>query len=261
MCRPDFFEVTYKINPWMNDCQVDNNLASLQWTNLKNTLENLDIKVEVIEMIKRQPDMVFSADQAIIFGKNALMSNFKYKERQGETKYYQNWFQSRGYKTKLLPQNVYFEGGGESVWFGDTLLVGIGFRTSKSAGEYIGKTFKIQVVCLELIDPKFYHLDTCLFVLNDQTVFYYPQAFSEKSRIRLNNLVKNLYQLSEKDANTFAANSVVTDHHVILQNGNPSFRSQINALGYKTIELNVSEFLKAGGGIHCLVGEIETKHD
>ena len=95
-------------------------------------------------------------------------------------------------------------------------------------------------------------MDTALFVLNNETVFYYPDAFSEKSRNVLKKNVPNLIPIEKKEAFNFAANSLVTDHHVVLQKGNLGVLGMLGRLGYTGVETDVSEFMKAGGGIHCL---------
>src|SRR3989344_442889 len=220
MGEPDFFEVIYSINPWMGSATVDRDLARLEWESLRTTLQSLNIEVDTVEPVKTFPDMVFAADQAVVKDHEALISNFRCRERVDESRYYKDWFSGHGYMVKKLPEGVFFEGGGESMWLGDMLLIGAGFRTSMGACKYVSEILEVETACHELVDPKFYHLDTCLFVLNEQTAFYYPDAFAVKSVKRLKGLVKNLIELDSHEAENFAANSLVTDHHVVLQKGN-----------------------------------------
>jgi len=260
LCEPSQFSVDYVINPWMRVGSVNKSVAAAQWNNLANTLTKLGIKKEIIKPVKGLPDMVFAADQAVIKNNNLVLSNFHYPQRRSEVKKYLPWFEKQKFKIHKLPKKHFFEGSGDCVWYKDLLFTGTGFRNSPKICKFLSKYLRVETKCLELINPKFYHLDTCLFPLNDTVAFYYPPAFSQKSQKILKTLVKNLISLTDKEANNFAANSLVTDHHVIMQKGNKNFADKLKTLGYKTVEIDVSEFMKSGGGIHCLVQPLEEEY-
>lgn len=257
MCEPKYFQVDYSINPWMKVGSVNKKKAYQQWLELLRVLRDLGVMVDVIEQEKGLPDMVFSADQGIIKGDEILLGNFRFPQRKMENEIYKNWFEKQNLKIRNLPKNICFEGGGESVWFGGRLFVGFGFRGDLGAIREIRKSWGIEVIPLKLINPYFYHLDTALFVLNKEIVFYYPNAFSEKSQVTLKKIVPNLISIEKKEAFNFAANSLVTDHHAVIQEGNRRTKKGIEGQGYRVIEINVSEFMKAGGGIHCLTSILE----
>lgn len=252
LCRPLFYQVNYQINPWMKIGSVDPKLAMKQWLALKNTYQDLGLNVDIIDQVEGLPDMVFAADQGIPTENGILISNFKYNQRQKETQVYKNWFKQNSYQIFKLPKTCLFEGGGESAFYGNTLFVGTGFRTSIISIPEIKKITKLNVIPLSLIDNRFYHLDTCLFCLNDNTAFYYPSAFSDQSQNILKKQIPQLIKLSEQDALNFAANSIVIGKNVLCQKGSFDFESYIQNRGYKIIKLDVGEFIKAGGGIHCL---------
>jgi len=257
MCEPRHFTVDYSINPWMKIGSVNKKEAYREWLELLEVFGKLGIEVEVIEQVEGLPDMVFAADQGIVKGDEIIISNFRYEQRQKEVHYYKKWFEKKQLKIRTLPEGVCFEGGGDSVWFGGKLLVGIGFRGgAKGIKEIRGIWGDTEVISLRLINPYFYHLDTCLFVLNQKTVFYYPDAFSPTAKRKLAQLVPNLIPIEKKEAFNFSANSVVTDHHVVLQEGNRRMMAELEGLGYKAMETSVDEFIKAGGGVHCLTGVV-----
>lgn len=251
MCPPDFFEVEYIINPWMKPESVDRARAMSQWQDLVVTYLRSGVFVEIIEPKKEVPDMVFATDQGISYEKGILLSNFRYAERQPETKYYQKWFADHNYPLQQIPKKYTLEGG-ECLSWGDYLLVGTGFRSHPEAPKILQKYLQQTVVGLELVDPMFYHLDTCLFPLNDQVVFYYPKAFSARAIKQLKKLVPDLQEFTEEEVFGFAANSVVVGRTVVMQKNNPTFAERVRAYGYTVKELDVSEFIKSGGGIHCL---------
>ncbi len=253
MCKPLYFEkLDYVINPWMKPGTIDKAKAMDEWTQLVDAYKSLGITVETINQKKGSPDMVFATDQGIVQGKKVLLSRFWCDERKDESTYYQSWFEENGYKINYLPTDIYFEGNGDSYFWGDKLLIGVGFRADKKTCDAISKILDVEVVPLEIIDPKFYHLDVGFFPLNNETAFYYPPAFSQKSRGVLKKLVPNLIELSTDEANGFCANSVVTDHHVVHQKGNPTFQTKLKELGYTSVPVASDEFMKSGGGIHCL---------
>lgn len=228
-----------------------------QWNNLVTLYKSLGIDVVVIEQQADVPDMVFATDQGIVYGKDVLISRFWHKERQGESKYYEQWFRDHGYYVHHLPDDVYFEGNGNSYFWNDFIFLGLGYRADNKTSKAIQHIFNREVISLQIIDPAFYHLDMAFLPLNNETIFYYPEAFSEKSREVLKKKTPNLIALTKDETNGFAANSVITDHHVVHQRGNPTFVDKLNTLGYTSVEVDLSEFKKSGGGAHCLTNILE----
>ena len=224
MCKPLYFDaITYVINPWMNPGAINKERALEQWTQLVQAYEKLGITVSIINQEQGITDMVFASDQGIVQEKDVLLSRFWHDERRKESSYYEKWFQKNGYRVHHLPHDVYFEGNGDSRFWNDKLLIGIGYRADDKTCDAVKKIQNVQVIPLEIVDPKFYHLDVGFFPLNNETAFYYPPAFSQKSRGVLKKIVPNLIELSKEEAYGFCANSIVTDHHVIHQKDNPTF--------------------------------------
>jgi N-dimethylarginine dimethylaminohydrolase len=259
-CKPNHFQVEYQINPWMKPGSVNQKLAMEQWQNLIDVYTQNGIEVEILDQTKDQPDMVFAADQGLIINSDSkliVMSNFKHLQRQGETKNYQNWFSQNGYQVEFLPKELHFEGGGELIPWKGKYFIGSGLRNSEVTHHYLADKYDLEFIPLKLIDPKFYHLDTCFFVLNSDTAFYYPKAFSLESIEVLKSCFANLIEFSQVEVNGFAANSVVSGDLVFMQTGNSTFKHKIQSFGYQAIEVDISEFMKSGGGIHCLTFELE----
>lgn len=256
MCRPQYFQVEYQINPWMEVGAVDPEQALQEWKSLKTAYESLGVKVEVIDQEKGVPDMVFATDQGVMLDDSTfLLSRFRYPERQPESEYYRQWYHTQGYEIKELPEGIFLEGG-DVQKLGQRLLMGMGFRTSSEAVSVVGDLAHKEAIGLELVDPKFYHLDTCLMVLNATTVFYYPSAFSDSSQKKLKEIVPNLIEFSLEDVLHFAANSVPVTQTVLMHTPTDSFKKAIEKLGYAPHIVDISQFIKAGGGIHCLTGEL-----
>lgn len=258
MCDPQYFALlNYTINPWMQPGTIDKAQSTKQWNDLVTYYKMLGIDVEIIEQQADVPDMVFATDQGIVHEKDVLLSRFWHKERQRESNYYEQWFRDHGYMVHHLPKNVYFEGNGNAYFWNDLIFIGLGYRADKTTYEAISRIFNREVIPLHIVNPAFYHLDMGFLPLNNETAFYYPHAFSERSRETLKKKIPNLLELTKEEAEGFVANSVVTDHHVIHQKGNLTFKKKLADLGYKSVEIDLSEFKKSGGGAHCLTNILE----
>lgn len=241
----------------MKPGSVDTNKAMNDWQKIVDAYKSQDVTVEVIKQKPGVPDMVFATDQGIVRDDTVLLSRFWCDERKPETQHYRQWFEEKGYTIRELPKDVYFEGNGDSYFWHDKLLIGVGYRADEKTCKAASKLLDIEVVPLQIIDPAFYHLDVAFLPLNAQTAFYYPPAFSQESREVLKKLVPNLIEFTREEAYGFCANSVVTDHHVVHQTNNPTFKQKLSDLGYTSVEVETGEFLKSGGGIHCLTNILE----
>jgi len=251
MCRPIYFQIKYVINPWMESQKVDETKALEQWEKLYQTYKDLEIDVQLIEQQEVAPDMVFTTDIGLTKNKKILMSNFATRERQEEERIFETWFTDNGYQIERLPDDCQFEGGDFQKWNG-SMFGGHGFRTTENSMERVGRGLDFEVIPLKLIDSRFYHLDTCLLPISDSLVFYYQDAFAPESVAELKKRVSNLVPFSQRQAFGFMSNSVVTDGHVVCQNPDIEFTQILQENGYDVIEIDMSEFNKSGGGIHCL---------
>lgn len=257
VCRPTHFTVDYVINPHMQPHSVSVGQARKEWDKLVEILTSLNIKVEVIEQKPDVPDMVFATDQGIVRKGAILLANFRYSQRQKERIYYRQWFRDNGFRLRSLSNLFPFEGG-DTLFLGDMLFVGTGFRASVASCEELSQKLSVDVIPLRLVDPYFYHLDMAFLPIDGSTAFYYPAAFSVNSQHTLKRLVPNLYALSKADANAYAANSFVSGKDIIIAANTPGrFRNNLKKLGLNVHELDISEFKKAGGGIHCLINVLE----
>lgn len=256
MCRPTHFQVEYIINPHMRPNSVDTDKAILQWDRLIAKIRQLGINVDIIDQKPNTPDMVFTTDQGIIMKDSVLLANFRYSERQQERVYYRKWFRDHGFRIRSLGDALPLEGG-DALFFRDRLLVGTGFRTSAETCSKLNKRLNIDTIELELIDSRYYHLDTCLLVIDDKTIFYYPPAFSKSAIARLKDSTPVLLELSHEEAAGYAANSFISGKDAVIQSELPSFTRKLHKLDILVHEVDVSEFNKAGGGIHCLINILE----
>ena len=255
MCRPEFFEVSYSINPWMEPSRPSSaELATAQWEVLYRRVVELGHDVELIEPVPGLPDMVYAANGATVIDSKVLGVRFRHPERRAEELPYFNWFSSRGMAAQA-PEEIN-EGEGDLLLAGEHILAGCGFRTSIEAHAEAQEYFGRPVIGLELVDPRFYHLDTALAVLGDGEIMYYPAAFTPGSLRVLQRLFPNAVLADDTDADVFGLNAISDGRHVLLSHEATGLAKQLRDRGYEPIGIDLSELRKGGGGVKCCILEM-----
>jgi N-dimethylarginine dimethylaminohydrolase len=256
MCRPEHFTVEYAINPWMDITRgADRDLAVRQWERLRQTYLALGHEVELIDPEPGLPDMVFAANGGLVFEGHALGARFTHAERRAEGPAYLRRLETLDLKTVTEPVHVN-EGEGDFLVVGDLVLAGTGFRTDPGAHGEVQELLGVPVISLQLVDPRFYHLDTALAVLGDHDVAYHPEAFSPGSRAVLQRLFPDAILASEADATVLGLNAVSDGRNVVLPSAATDLANQLRARGYTPVGVDLSELLKAGGSVKCCTLEI-----
>lgn len=255
MTPPQFFAVDYAINPWMDTTNpVDSGVALTQWQRLYDIYRQLGHTVDLVEPVPGLPDMVYAANGGLILDGTAVVARFKYPQRQQESVAYADWLTSNGYRP-VLTRHVN-EGQGDLLPVGEMILAGTGFRTDPRAHVEIAEIFDRRVISLELVDPRFYHLDTALTVLDDTTIAYYPPAFSYASRAHLATLFPDAIVVDSADAYVFGLNAVSDGRHVVHPAAAVGFARQLADAGFEPIGIDLSELLKGGGSVKCCTLEV-----
>ena len=264
MCRPDHFDVTYEINPWMDGTRhTDTALAVRQWEQLYAQYLQWGHRVELIDPIPGLPDMVYAANGAMVVDGLVYSAKFRHPERAAEAPAYQKWFADRGYVTHTAAEVN--EGEGDILMAGDVILGGSGFRTDPAAHRELAELTGREVLTLELVDPRWYHLDTALTALNgtpDQPLIaYFPGAFSSASQALLRERFPDAIIATERDALVLGLNSVSDGYHVVHSPVAVDFPDQLREHGFEPVGIDTSELLKGGGGAKCCTLEIRPAPD
>lgn len=216
MCPPAHFKVTYSINPWMDPTKpVDLPLAMAQWEDLRDRYLALGHTVETLVPDRGLPDMVFAANGALVVDGKVLGARFAYPERAAEAEIHLDWFRGHGFQDVHEPSHVN-EGEGDFAVTATYILAGRGFRSSPLSHDEAQEFFGRPVIGLDLVDPRYYHLDTALSVLDGDEVMYYPDAFSEGSRAVLRRLFPDALIAEAQDAAALGLNAVSDGRHVLL---------------------------------------------
>jgi N-dimethylarginine dimethylaminohydrolase len=253
MCPPEHYGIEYEINPWMNtERQADHELAKLQWRALRTALFDAGTTISEVLPVPGLPDLVFTANAALIYGKRAIISHFKHPQRQGEEIHFRRWLAEHGWETLETPAGCSFEGAGDALFCGDTLYAGYRLRSDARGHQEIAEQLGVRVLPLELVDPYYYHLDTCFCPLNAETAIYFPPAFDDYGRRVLAANIPQLITVVEPEARSFACNAVLVGSTVITNEGCPALHNDLRAAGFTPAATPLSEFVKAGGSAKCL---------
>jgi N-dimethylarginine dimethylaminohydrolase len=253
MCPPDHFGIEYEINPWMNrSLQADRLKAAQQWLDLKQLLEEAGARISLMEPVAGLPDLVFTANAAMIHRQQAVLARFRHVERQGEEVYDERWLATAGFEVLHVPGETFFEGAGDALFLGDTLFAGYRIRSDARGHQQVGALVDSRVIPLELVDGRYYHLDTCFCPLAPGQALYYPAAFDSYGQRVLADLIPDLIAVEQVEAERFACNAVVVGRTVVTNTGSRGMHAQLRARGFTPLETPLDEFVKAGGSAKCL---------
>ena len=263
MCKPTYFTVVYRINPWMDPAlPTDTTLAVAQWQTLYDTYIGLGYDVHLIDPIAGLPDMVYAANGGFVIDNVAYGANFTHPERQPEGPAYMEWFGANGYDVRN-PVEIN-EGEGDFLLVGDVILAGTGFRSASDSHAELGRIYNRPVITLTLINPSFYHLDTAIAVLDSGTfdgggeIAYLPSAFDEASLAVLRERFPTAIIVSETDAAILGLNSYSDGYNVVIASRAVGFEQQLRDRGFNPIGVDLSELLLGGGGVKCCTLELRS---
>jgi N-dimethylarginine dimethylaminohydrolase len=266
MCPPTYFDVIYSINPWMDPARsVDRVLALRQWSGLVDAYRATGHRVDLLEPLPGMPDMVFAANGATVVDGRALSAKFANPQREAEAAAHAAWHRSSGILRHVeggggqVQQPIAVnEAEGDFAVLSQRILAGYGFRTTREAHHELASMTGREVISLELVDPRLFHLDLALAVLDDQRghIAYYPGAFSQESRRLLGTLFPDALIADEHDAYAFGLNAVSDGLHVFIPSGARQLRKELVAGGYRPVSVDLSELIKGGGSVKCCTQEI-----
>ncbi len=256
VCPPDYFAVEYEINPWMRlSNRVDRERARAQWHGLMTALEEqAGAILERMPAVAGLPDMVFTANAGVVMGRRAVPSRFRHPERRREEPHFERWFRGHGYDVTVLDSDLHFEGAGDLLGFLDSWFGGYRQRSDIRVYQRLGDIFGREIIPVELVDSRFYHLDTCFCPLEGGEVLYYPAAFDGYAQAVIADRIPEQRRVvvPEADALRFACNAVCIGKRVFLPDGCPDTMRLLQARGYEPHPIVLDEFMKAGGSAKCL---------
>jgi ornithine aminotransferase len=270
MSPPDHYEVTYSINPWMDPSQWQLDAkrlardASQGWDFLRATYEQLGARIITKPPVRGCPDLVFTANCAVVLDGKAVLARYLKAERAGEEAHGQAMFeqlQARGLVDEIhrTPEGVYFEGAGDAIYDPDRRIMWMGYgqRSSLAARDTIEKVLGIPTLSLELVDPRYYHLDTAFCLLSGGEAIYHPGAFSAEGAALIRSIMgEQLIEAPAEDAQALAVNGVCIGRDVVMCHCSDGLKAQLESRGYRVHVVPLGSFNRSGGAAYCLTLEL-----
>jgi N-dimethylarginine dimethylaminohydrolase len=255
MCPPTYFTVEYAINPWMlPGTAVDRQRALAQWDVLRRTYLDLGHRVDLLAPVPGLPDMVYAANGATVVDGTVLAARFRHPQRAAEAVAHATWFRRAG--ARVVEPEFVNEGEGDLLVVGDLILAGHGFRTDPRAHAEAARALGRDVVPLELADPRYYHLDTAIAVLDATTIAWLPEAFAPASRRVLQERFPDAVVADPADGAVLGLNAVSDGRHVVLPERATRLAAAVAERGFVPVPVDLSELLKGGGGPKCCTLEV-----
>ena len=253
LCPAGHFGVLYEINPWMHrEVAADPARSMEQWTNVRDTLVSAGAQVTSIDPVQGLPDMVFTANAGVVWGERFVPSRFRHAERTGEEAYFKLWAHRAGFSVAELPGRPFFEGAGDALPFRGRIVAGYRTRSEFDAHTALAKVLDVEVLSVELVDPRFYHLDLTFCPLDDEHALVAPQARDSYGSEVVRSVVPKPIELTRDEADLFCANSVVVDETIVMPACPERLGAELASIGLNVVVCPVDEFLKAGGGVRCM---------
>jgi arginine dihydrolase len=264
MVRPDHFRVEYQINPFMNlRRQPDGRRAMAQWSALVSSIEAAGGTVDVVGQRPDSPDMVYAMNLGLAVrrpdGDRVVMSHMRFAERRAESGSATRWFARHGYRPSFIGRDgvgPFFESG-DAFPFGGELVVGYWPRSDELALKHLAAELGVRVRGVRIVHPAMYHLDLAFCPLDEQVALVCPAAFDAAGRRAIVDRVAEPIVLTEDEAITFVANSIVVGRRVIAPACPPRVRALIEQAGFEVDIVCVDEFHKGGGSIRCLTNPLD----
>jgi N-dimethylarginine dimethylaminohydrolase len=267
MCPPLHYAVSYSINPWMNPGSWKSGGSALheeaeqQWFALHDTLLALGAAIDFVDPELNLPDLVFTANAAIVLDGKALLARFRHPERRGEEPIFGSALRALKERAEIdaimeMPAGVWLEGAGDCIWdpVRRQFWMGFGPRSHREAADVVTEGFGAECVALELSDSSFYHLDTAFCPLPSGDVIYYPGAFGESGLRAIEERVTPDHRLAidHEDATRFAANAVPLNGSLVLSSCSERLRRRLEERGFAVVATPLQAFLRSGGSACCL---------
>ncbi|MED5330390.1 MAG: arginine deiminase family protein [Planctomycetota bacterium] len=264
MCPPDHFQVVDIKNDFMKGQVglVDPVRAKEEWGNLVDAFQEQNIHVHVLTPVPNLEDLVFTANPACIIpretdGADSILSRMRHDTRQAEVTVVANWLEQHNIRTHTLPEGTgYLEGHGDILIIPGrrAALAGYGGRSDLSAIHALSDAMQLPIHPVPLKGKPFYHLDTCMAVLNEDTLLIHEEAFAHGEREALSALFPRILDADPDEAATvFACNvHALANGNVIVPAQATATASVMSDAGFTPIPVDVSEFHRSGGSVFCL---------
>ncbi|MDB4942038.1 MAG: ykgA [Labilithrix sp.] len=257
------FQVAWSINPHMQVGAVDPRKAVWQHDTFVAALERAGAEVTYVPFVHAAYDSVFAKDNAVIVQRSegdhaALLALPRHAERVAEQDARAAAYRAEG--MEVVRATRHLEGGDIVMMPHGGAFLGFGFRSDVRAAAELERFLDHDVTCLELHDPRLYHLDMVLSVLSDGTALACLDALTPESRRRLarHRKVRRIIDVPLSEALRFGVNLVQVLDTIVWGAEAPQTTAALTQLGYRVRHVPLGQFHLAGGSAACLVSRVHS---
>ncbi len=259
LCPADFYQIE-PINgisrKWMSEgYEMDYALCKKQHQALVQAYQDNGVEVELIDAKEGLTYQIFARDFGICVKEGVVLGHFKEPCRQEETALYEKKLKELGVPIVARCTNGCFEGGDFCFLDENTLLMGIIDRTDLAGFESI----KAQLSDLGYemspiyVDRKYLHIDIIINIIAKDTVIICPELLPDGIVQRFRRRNFKMIEITKEEVLEYAANiQGLGNGKVISACTNTKTNQRMRDLGLEVIEVDISEIVKGGGGIHCM---------
>lgn len=256
------FQVAWEINPHMEKGSVRVERAVYEHSALRSRLHALGAGVVDLPFLHGAYDSVFTKDVAILTsGRNrrkALMATPRHRERRQEQIHRQRSLSAHGFEV-APPLTTTLEGGDVVVLPKcKGAFLGFGERSDPRSAVGLENFLEAPVWPLQLRDPRLYHLDMALGILDEGPALVCEDALTPEALARVKEVLGPTFVISVplSAALQFGLNFIQIGRTVLLGRKTPRVQHILKGLGYRPEVLPLHEFQRAGGSAGCLVARV-----
>lgn len=257
------YRVAWAINPHMRVGAACPERASREHAKLVATLRSLGAHVDEVPFVHGAFDSVFAKDSAVLVERNddrieALVARPRFAQRQVEQEARTRALLARGIDVVGASRRA-LEGGDVVVLPGARrAFLGHGFRSDPDAARDLADLLGAEVTCVALRDPRLYHLDMALAVLDDGTALVCADAIAKESlaAIEAHPCVTDVLRVPLDEALSFATNLVQVGTTIVTAADAPTTQRALRERGLRVRRVSLGEFHLAGGSAACLTARV-----
>ena len=234
-----------------SDCHRAGSDARRQWDRFVETLRCAgDVTLVEVEPDENRPELVFTANAALVCGKLAIVSSVRHPEGHRDRSTLRSALARAGLATTSLCQTS-FEGAGDALFdrVRPLCYAGYGWRTERNATLQLQEIVGCRVLPLLLVDERFFRLDRALCPLESGHVLAYMAAFSASAQAQLRRAIEPGYliEVGTDDALALACNAAEVGDVLVLHSASRRLRRRLHDAGYRVFCTELDEFIRAGG--------------
>ena len=223
--------------------EIDIGLARRQHEAYCSALESAGLRLTILPADERFPDCCFVEDTSIVLGGSAIITIMGAPSRHGEEVAVGRTLEDHLSIKRIIPPGTV--DGGDVLVINDSVFIGVGERTNAEGARQVaalaGPRFRVTPVPLEGV----LHLKSACTYVGDGHLLLRPGHFDER--------IFDDYDLIEVPQDeAYAANCLSLGSRVLVSEGYPRTREAIEAHGFETRTLEMSEFRKGQGSLTCL---------